>query len=160
MSKIAVFPGSFDPITLGHESIVSRATKIFDRIIVAIGHNSSKTGFFTIEQRLDMANRTFAGLNNVEVRDYSGLTVDFCKEVGAGFIIRGLRSSIDFEFENSIAQMNKLLIPNIETLFLLSELELSPVSSTIIRDIYRNGGDISAFVPKVIIPLVGEQWGE
>ncbi len=152
MKKVAVFPGSFDPITLGHESVVLRSLNLFDKVIVAIGYNSGKTGFFSIEDRTEMIRKTFEGLPKVEVASYQGLTVQFCKEVNARFILRGLRTSADFEFERNIAQMNKYMFPELDTVFLLSTPELTPVNSTIIRDIYRNGGDISLFVPKAIIP--------
>jgi len=154
MSKIAVFPGSFDPITLGHESVVLRAVELFDKIIVAIGHNSNKTGFFTVDERVEMVKKTFKNVKKIEVAVFEGLTVQFCKDVNAKYILRGLRTSSDFEFERGIAQMNKKMYPELETVFILSIPELTPVSSTIIRDIYRNGGDISIFVPEAIVPLI------
>ncbi len=158
MRRVAVFPGSFDPITLGHESVVHRAIELFDKIIVAIGQNSGKNGFFTIDERIEMAKLTFQNIEKVEVAGYNGLTVQFCKEVNAKFILRGLRTSADFEFERGIAQMNKKMYPVIDTVFILSTPELTPVNSTIIRDIYRNGGDISIFVPKAIVPLVHKKF--
>jgi pantetheine-phosphate adenylyltransferase len=154
MSRIAVFPGSFDPITLGHESVVLRALDLFDKIIVAIGYNSSKTGFFSIDDRVEWIQKTFEGIDKVEVATYEGLTVQFCQSANAQFILRGLRTSADFEFERNIAQMNRLMYPELDTVFLLSTPELTPVNSTIIRDIYRNKGDISLFVPKAIVPSV------
>ncbi|HPW66206.1 MAG TPA: pantetheine-phosphate adenylyltransferase [Salinivirgaceae bacterium] len=154
MSKIAVFPGSFDPITLGHESVVLRAVELFDKIIVAVGHNLGKTGFFTVEERVEMVKKTFENVKKVEVAVYEGLTVKFCKDVNAKYILRGLRTSSDFEFEQGIAQMNKKMYPELETVFILSVPELMPVSSTIVRDIYRNNGDISIFVPEAIVPLI------
>ncbi|MCT4580927.1 MAG: pantetheine-phosphate adenylyltransferase [Flavobacteriales bacterium] len=148
--KIAVFPGSFDPITKGHESIVKRAAPLFDKIIVAIGVNSSKKGMFDHPTREQWIKETFADVPNVEVMTYSGLTVDFCIKQEANYILRGLRSNADFEYEFTIAQMNKLLKNNVETFFLLTEPEYSAISSTIVKDIYRNNGDVSQFVPAAI----------
>ncbi len=148
--KIAVFPGSFDPITKGHESIVKRAAPLFDKIIVAIGVNSSKKGMFDHPTREKWIKQTFADVPNVEVMTYSGLTVDFCIQQNANYILRGLRSNADFEYEFTIAQMNKLLKDNVETFFLLTEPEYSAISSTIVKDIYRNNGDVSQFVPAAI----------
>ncbi len=154
MEKIAVFPGSFDPVTLGHESIVLRSLDLFDKIIIAIGKNSGKHTYFSLETRLEFLRTTFASYPKVDVVSFEGLTVDFCRKVNARFILRGLRTSADFEFERGIAQMNKKMHPHIDTVFLLSTPDLTPVNSTIIRDIYRNGGDITQFVPKTIIPLI------
>ena len=148
--KIAIFPGSFDPITKGHESIVKRAAPLFDKIIVAIGVNSSKKGMFDLSTREKWIRKTFENETNVEVMTYRGLTVDFCKEQKANYILRGLRSNADFEYEFTIAQMNKLLENNIETFFLLTEPEYSAISSTIVKDIQRNGGNASQFVPNGI----------
>ena len=150
MEKIAVFPGSFDPITIGHESLVKRALPLFDKIIVSIGTNSSKSYYFSLEQRLNFIQETFAGEEKVEVMTFEGLTVDFCREIGAGFLLRGLRISSDFDFERNIALMNRAMDPNIETVFLVSEPEYSAINSTIVRDIIRNGGDASSFVPEAI----------
>jgi len=150
MKKIAIFPGSFDPITRGHESIILRAIPLFDEIIVAIGENAQKSSFFTMDKRLAWIQQVFAGNNKIKVEKYKGLTVDFCKKKKANYIIRGLRNSPDFEFECSIGQMNKILVPTIETVFLLTIPEYTALNSSIVRDIFRNGGDISAFVPKGI----------
>lgn len=150
MARIAVFPGSFDPVTRGHEDIVRRAIKLFDKIIVAVGENASKKSLFTTEQRLSWLRSVFAGEASVEVTSYTGLTVDFCRNSGAGYILRGLRSVADFEFERGTGQMNKLMVPSIETVFLLCSPEFSALSSTIIRDIIRNGGDVSPFIPSGI----------
>ncbi|HON18945.1 MAG TPA: pantetheine-phosphate adenylyltransferase [Salinivirgaceae bacterium] len=156
MNKTAVFPGSFDPITLGHESIVLRSIDLFDKIIVAIGRNWGKNNFFPIEARFEFIKATFAEYPSVEVATFEGLTVNYCRKVNARYILRGLRTSADFEFERGIAQMNKKMHPDIDTVFLLSTPELTPVNSTIIRDIYKNGGDISLFVPKAVVPLIGK----
>ncbi|MDD2563380.1 MAG: pantetheine-phosphate adenylyltransferase [Salinivirgaceae bacterium] len=157
MDRIAVFPGSFDPITLGHESVILRSLDLFDRVYIAIGHNSDKHGFFSIEDRITWIKKTFHGYDKIEVATYSGLTVQFCKEVNAQFILRGIRTSADFEFERGIAQMNKKMNPDLDTVFLLSTPELTPINSTIIRDIYRNGGDISHFVPNAIVSLLEQK---
>lgn len=147
MEKIAVFPGSFDPITVGHQSIINRAVNIFDKIIIAVGENPEKANFFSIEQRLKWIELVFANEDRVSVSRYSGLTVDFCKKVNARFILRGLRTSADFEFERSIGQINKQIYPGIETVFLLTTPEHTPINSSIVRDILRHGGDASMFVP-------------
>lgn len=146
--NIAVFPGSFDPITLGHESVIKRALPLFDSIIVAIGTNSGKTNLFPSEMREGWIKKVFAAEPKVKVANYSGLTIDFCKKVNANYILRGLRTSADFEFERGIAQMNKAMNDNIETIFILTTPELSAINSTIVRDIIKNGGDASQFVPK------------
>ncbi|MGC9352831.1 MAG: pantetheine-phosphate adenylyltransferase [Mariniphaga sp.] len=146
--KTAIFPGSFDPFTIGHESIVRRAIPMFDKIIVMIGFNANKKSFFPLEKRLKWINQVFQNEKKVEVRVHEGLTVDFCKEVGAQYILRGLRTSSDFEYERAIAQVNKKMHPEIETVFLLTLPEHTPVNATIIRDIVFHGGDASMFLPK------------
>ena len=148
--KTAVFPGSFDPITLGHESVIRRALPLFDSVIIAIGTNSTKTGFYPFKKREAWIKKVFAGEPKIKVQSYTGLTIDFCKKVKANYILRGLRTSADFEFERGIAQMNKAMQNNIETIFILTSPELSAISSTIVRDIIKNGGDASQFVPKGI----------
>lgn len=145
--KIAVFPGSFDPITKGHESIILRALPLFDEVYVSIGTNAEKSSFFPIEKRLDWLKKVFAEHPRVKVEKYQGLTVDYCRRIGAGYILRGLRTSADFEFERSIGQINKKLFPEIETIFLLTTPELTALNSSIVRDIIRHGGDPSPFVP-------------
>ena len=150
MERIAVFPGSFDPITRGHESIIRRAVPLFDHIIVAIGENPEKKSFFELEKRINWVRGVFAGESAVSVESYHGLTVDFCKEKGARFLLRGLRTSADFEFERSIGQINKNLYPEIETIFLLTTPEYTALNSSIVRDILKNGGDPSQFVPDVV----------
>jgi pantetheine-phosphate adenylyltransferase len=148
MSKrIAIFPGSFDPITKGHENILRRALPLFDEIIIAIGKNSSKQNYFPLEQREKWIRQVFADEPKVKVETYTGLTIEFCKKMNAKFILRGLRTSADFEFEKSIAQNNNVMAPDIETVFILPIPELSAINSTIVRDIIRNGGDASSFVP-------------
>lgn len=150
MEKIAVFPGSFDPFTKGHESIVRRLLPLFDKIIVAIGVNSHKQYFFPLEKRKQWIEQTFKGDVRVCVDNFTGLTIDYCHKMNAKYIIRGLRTTTDLEFEKAIAQMNKSMADDIETLFILPTPELSAINSTIIRDIVRNGGDASRFVPEGI----------
>lgn len=148
--KIAVFPGSFDPFTRGHESIVNRALSLFDEIIIAIGANALKDGFFTLENRERMIRDVFKGIDMVKVAHYEGLTVDFCRKNNASFLLRGIRTSADFEYERAIAQLNKAMAPEIESVMLLTTADLTPINSTIVRDIIRNGGDASKFLPSSI----------
>lgn len=145
--RIAIFPGSFDPITKGHENILLRSLPLFDEIIVAIGKNSSKQNYFSLEQREKWLKQVFVNEPKVSVETYTGLTIDFCKKKDANFILRGLRTSADFEFEKAIAQNNKIMAPEIETIFILPVSELSAINSTIVRDIIRNGGNAAPFVP-------------
>lgn len=145
--RTAVFPGSFDPITRGHESIVRRAIPLFDRIVIAIGINQEKTGYFPLEKRLEWIKTVFRDCPTVSVESYNGLTVDFCRQKQAGYLIRGLRTSADFEFERSVAQVNSRLSPAVETVFLLTQPEFVMVTSSIVREVHKYGGDISQFVP-------------
>lgn len=144
--KIAIFPGSFDPFTKGHYDLVQRALPLFDEIIIAIGQNTTKQRYFDIEKVTKGINGLFANGENVRVMPYKGLTVKFAKEVGASVILRGLRNAMDFEYEKSIAESNKLL-GKIETVFLLTSPEYAAINSTIVREIHKNDGDISTFVP-------------
>ncbi len=150
MSKIAVFPGSFDPITKGHENIINRAVPLFDKIIIAIGENQDKRSYFEITDRVKWIETVFANEPKIEVQTYSGLTVEFCKRVQADYILRGLRTSADFEFERSIGQTNKKLLPTIETVFLLTTPEFTPINSSIVRDVHHHGGDVKQFIPDAI----------
>lgn len=150
MERVAVFPGSFDPITRGHESVIRRALPLFERIIIAIGENSEKKCHFPLKQRVDWVTLIFKSEPGIEIQIYHGLTVDFCRKAGAGYILRGLRTSADFEFERSIGQMNKIMHPDIETVFLLCSPEYASLSSSIVRDIIRNGGSVDQFVPEGI----------
>ena len=148
--RIALFPGSFDPFTRGHESIVLRALSLFDEIIVAIGANALKDGFFTLENREKMIRDVFADYPSVSVTHYEGLTVDFARKVGSRYLLRGIRTAADFEYERAIAQMNKAMYPEIDSIMLLTTPEHTPINSTIVRDVIRNGGDASAFIPEGI----------
>ena len=150
MKRIAVFPGSFDPFTVGHESIVRRALDLFDEIIVAIGKNSTKANMFTIEQRSNWIKEVFKNEPRVKVEWYEGLTIAYCKSQNARYILRGLRTSADFGFERGIAQVNKAMDDSLETIFILALPEHSAISSTIIRDIVKNGGNAEQFVPKEV----------
>lgn len=151
MEKIALFPGSFDPITKGHYEIVLKGLELFDKIIIGVGVNSSKKTLYSVEQRIAMIQQVFSQYPQISVVPYEGLTVAFCKSVNAGFILRGLRSGLDFEYEQSIAFANKELDPDIETVFLLSSPSYSNISSTIVRDIIANKGDYTKFIPKGLI---------
>jgi pantetheine-phosphate adenylyltransferase len=150
MKKIAVFPGSFDPFTIGHEAIIRRAISLFDEIIIAVGANALKKNFYSLETRKEMITRVFENDSSVKVDHYEGLTVDYCRKKGAGYLLRGLRTSADFEFERAIGQVNKAMAPEIESVFLLTGPEHSFINSTIVRDIIINGGDASRFVPSAI----------
>jgi pantetheine-phosphate adenylyltransferase len=150
MKRIAVFPGSFDPFTIGHEAIVIRALGLFDEIIIAVGANALKKSYFSLKTRKKMISKVFHNEPRVKVDHYEGLTVDYCKRNGAKYILRGLRTSADFEFERAIAQINRAMASDIESVFLLAVPEHTPINSSIIRDIIRSGGDASMFVPASI----------
>ena len=154
MNRVAVFPGSFDPITVGHVDIISRALPLFDKVIIGIGINSQKKYLFPLEQRINCIKKVFEQDPKIEIESYSGLTVKFCEQKNASFILRGLRSSSDFQFERAIAQMNQSMKPNIETIFILANPSLAAVTSSIVRDIYVNDGDISQFIPQEIVKLL------
>ena len=145
--RIAVFPGTFDPITKGHEDIVERGSALFDKVIVAVGINSKKTTLFTLEKRIQWIKQTFAENAKIEVMSYEGLTVDFCKKMGARYILRGLRNGTDFDYESHIGQLNKALSGEIETVFVLSSPELSYISSTLVRDLIVHHGEYRRFLP-------------
>ena len=146
MKRIAFFPGSFDPITKGHEDIVRRALRMFDKIIVALGVNNSKNGMFSLEQRQNWIEKTFLDCPSIKVINYKGLTIDACKKHQANFILRGLRNSNDYEYEKSIAMMNQAMKPIIETIYLNTHPEYAAISSTIVRDIIKNKGDAQPFL--------------
>lgn len=156
MKRIAVFPGSFDPITLGHVNVIERCASLFDEIIIGIGTNTSKNYMFPLEQRVEWCKGAVAHLSNVHVEQYDGLTIDYCKSIGAQFLLRGIRNGGDFEYERSIAHMNKSLYPNIETILIFTDIQYAFIHSTIVREILRNKGDVSAFLPKNI-QVYGEE---
>ena len=145
--RIAIFPGTFDPFTIGHYSVVKRALTFMDEVVIGIGVNDSKRTWFPVEKRLEMIQQLFADEPRIKVAAYSGLTIDFAKECGAHFIVRGIRTVRDFEYEETIADINRKLA-GIETLLLFTEPELTSVSSTIVRELLQYGKDVSAFLPK------------
>ena len=146
--KTALFPGSFDPFTLGHLDVLRSALQLFDKVIVAVGCNFTKSGFFTLDTRIEIIKVAIEGLENVEVCSYTGLTVNFCKEKDAQCIIRGLRTTTDFELESVIAQANRKMAPEISCIFIPAGHEYSFISSTVVRDVLINGGDAKCFLPK------------
>ncbi len=150
MKKIAVFPGSFDPFTIGHEGIVRRALSLFDEIIIAVGANALKKSYYPLHVRKEMISKVFISEPRIRIDHYEGLTVDYCRKNGASYLLRGLRTAADFEFERAIAQINKALAYDVESVFLLTSPEHTPINSTIVRDIIRSGGDASRFVPAAI----------
>lgn len=145
--RICLFPGTFDPVTLGHVDIINRSLPLFDKVIVAVGKNASKATMFTPEKRLEWIQKIYKNEEKVEGAVYEGLTVDFCKKIGAKFILRGIRYVSDFEYEKTIADANRTMDNSIETFFLTGEPKYTSVASTIVRDIIRNGGDASPFLP-------------
>ncbi|HRJ29174.1 MAG TPA: pantetheine-phosphate adenylyltransferase [Cyclobacteriaceae bacterium] len=148
MKRIALFPGSFDPFTKGHEDIVLRGLKLFDEIIVAIGYNSGKSvRYFEIELMLDCIRKTFAGYPNIKVVTFSELTAEFARKNGAQYLLRGLRNTTDFEYENSIAQVNRYLNAELESVFLITSPQFASISSSIIREVHRYKGDVTSFLP-------------
>ena len=151
MQRICLFPGTFDPVTLGHVDIINRAIPLFDKIIVGIGKNTTKAPMFSAEQRREWIKEIYKNESRVEGEIYEGLTVNFCKKVKAKFILRGIRYVSDFEYEKTIADANRTLDKNIETIFLTGEPKYTSVASTIVRDIIRNGGDASPFLPEAVI---------
>jgi pantetheine-phosphate adenylyltransferase len=153
--KKAIFPGSFDPITLGHVDIINRALPLFDEIIIAIGINTEKKYMFSLNKRKQFIEDYYANESKIKVTTYSGLTIEYCKQMNVDFILRGLRNPADFEFEKAIAQTNRQL-SNIETVFLLTSAQTSFISSSIVRDVYQNGGDISSLVPSSVIKNISK----
>jgi len=151
MNRICLFPGTFDPVTLGHTDIITRALPLFDKIVVGIGLNSSKTPMFSAEQRMLWFKEIYKDEPRVEATIYEGLTVNFCRQIDAKFILRGIRFVSDFEYEKSIADANRMMDPNIETIFLTGEPQYTSVASTIVRDILKHHGDASPFLPEVVI---------
>lgn len=152
--RICLFPGTFDPVTLGHTDIIDRALPLFDKIIVGIGRNVNKAPMFSEQQRLEWLSEIYADNDKVEALVYEGLTVDCCKERGANFILRGIRYVNDFEYEKAIADMNRSLAHNIETVFLTCLPQYTSVASTLVRDVLRNGGDVSSFLPGPVVETI------
>ncbi len=150
MQRICLFPGTFDPVTLGHTDIINRALPLFDKVVVGIGINSSKNPMFSAEQRMAWFNEIYKNEPRVESVVYDGLTVHYCKLIGARFILRGIRYVSDFEYEKTIADANRTMDSNIETIFLTGEPKYTSVASTIVRDIIRNGGNASPFLPDAV----------
>ena len=155
MKRTALFPGSFDPFTAGHLNILKRALTMFDEVVVAVGINIDKRGFFSNEQRLDIIRQAVSGLEGVSVIEYDSLTIDICRQRGINHIVRGVRNMIDFETERSIADANRRLAPEIETVIIPTAQEFAHISSTAVRDLLKHGGDISLFVPEnVVLPQI------
>ena len=150
MKKVALFPGSFDPFTAGHLNILKRALTMFDEVVVAVGINQDKRGFFTNEKRLEIIRQATAGMGNVRVIEYDNLTIDTCRELGIKHIVRGVRNMLDFETVRSIADANRRLAPDIETIIIPTAQEFAHISSTAVRDIIKHNGDASAFLPEGI----------
>jgi pantetheine-phosphate adenylyltransferase len=146
--KIALFPGSFDPVTKAHVDIVKRSVGLFDKVYIGIGTNSAKPGFLSVEKREQMLRAVFETEPKIHIVAYDGLTVNFCKSIGANYMIRGIRTVSDFEYEKAIAQMNHSLMPDVESIFIVSKPGYSSISSTIVREILRYNGDVSQFIPK------------
>jgi pantetheine-phosphate adenylyltransferase len=145
--KRAVFPGSFDPFTLGHQDIVLRGAELFDEVVVAIGTNTSKKRYFPIDYMIQKIEETFHGVPNVRIDSFEGLTAKYAEKIDADYILRGLRNTTDFEYENTIAQANKHTFENLETVFLITSPELAYISSTIVRELHKFNGDVSKFLP-------------
>jgi pantetheine-phosphate adenylyltransferase len=150
MQRICLFPGTFDPITKGHVDVIKRAVGLFDKLVIGIGSNSSKQPMFSVEQRCDWIREIFKNEPRIEVSGYEGLTIDYCRKVKANYILRGIRYISDFEYEKAIADMNRMLSPDIETIFLTCSPEYSTISSTLVRDVIRNKGNVSLFVPEEV----------
>jgi len=150
MERICLFPGTFDPVTLGHTDIIDRALPLFDKLYVGIGINTNKAPMFTEQQRLEWLKKIYSHEPRVEAIIYEGLTVECCKKVGAGFILRGIRYVNDFEYEKAIADMNRSIADHIETVFLTCLPQYTSVASTLVRDVLRNGGDVSKFIPTIV----------
>jgi pantetheine-phosphate adenylyltransferase len=150
MTRICLFPGTFDPVTLGHVDIINRAIPLFDKIVVGIGLNTTKSPMFSAEQRLQWIKEIYKDEDRVEAAAYEGLTINYCQQIGARFILRGIRYVSDFEYEKTIADANRTMDRRIETVFLTGEPKYTSVASTIVRDIIKNGGDASHFLPESV----------
>lgn len=154
--KIAVFPGSFDPITVGHIDLVKRSLELFDKVIIAIGVNSVKKYLYPLDERIAHLNAVFADFDQVEVDTYEGLTAHYCRKVDANFLLRGLRNASDFDYEKTISQLNNIVGEGIETVFLIAQPGYSHISSTIVREIIKGGGDASPFLPEEVWRAIRE----
>lgn len=152
--KIALFPGSFDPVTKAHVDIVKRSVDLFDKVYIGIGVNSGKSGLLSVAKREEMLRAVFEAEPRIHIIAYEGLTVEFCKSINAAYMIRGIRTVSDFEYEKAIAQMNHALAPGIESIFIVSKPGYSSISSTIVREIMRYNGDVSQFIPKEALPYL------
>lgn len=150
MSKIAIFPGSFDPFTLGHKIIVDSGLRIFDKIYVGVGVNNSKPGLLNVDKRVELIRDVYKGNRSVEVMAYDGLTVDFAHSVNADHVLRGMRNSVDFEFERNMIHINQSLSPNLMAVLLFTPPEYVAISSSIVREVFAFGGDVSSFMPEGI----------
>lgn len=160
MSRICLFPGTFDPVTLGHIDIINRALPLFDKIVVGIGVNALKKPMFSSEMRVSWIREIYRNEPKVSCMMYEGLTVDLCQKINASFILRGIRYVSDFEYEKTIADANRTLSPTIETIFLTGEPKYTSIASTIVRDILRNGGDASLFLPEIVHKSISESLKE
>lgn len=151
MQRICLFPGTFDPVTKGHVDIIERAVSLFDKLVIGVGINSSKQPMFSLEQRTGWIKEIFKNDTRIEVTGYSGLTVDYCRSINAHYILRGIRYISDFEYEKAIADMNRMLTPDIETIFLTCSPLYSTISSTLVRDVIRNRGNAAMFLPEQVV---------
>ena len=147
----AVYAGSFDPVTYGHTAIIERAARLYDKVTVAIGVNPAKSSLFSVDERLQMLADALAGLDNIEVESFQGLLIDFCRRIGAGVIVRGLRLLTDFEYEFQLGLANRDLAPNVETVFMFTESEHVYISSSLVKEIAQNGGDYARYVPPGVV---------
>lgn len=155
--KVAIYPGSFDPITNGHLDILKRAAGMFDKVIIAVARNSEKHGFLTVDERIELIKKSVADIKNVEVDAFEGLTIEYAKKFGAEVLIRGLRAVSDFEYEMQLSQTNSALAPDIQTVFLITKPEYNFISSSTIKEILVNGGDISQFVPQPVCEYLNKK---
>jgi pantetheine-phosphate adenylyltransferase len=154
LQRLALFPGTFDPITLGHTDIINRALPLFDKLYIGIGRNANKQPMFSEEQRMNWIKTIYENNDKIEVVVYEGLTVDCCKKIGAKFILRGIRYVNDFEYEKAIADMNRSIADNIETVFLTCLPQYTSVASTLVRDVLKYGGDVSKFLPEKVLQTI------
>ncbi|WP_295117293.1 pantetheine-phosphate adenylyltransferase [uncultured Chitinophaga sp.] len=154
MQRICLFPGTFDPVTFGHTDVIDRAIDLFDELVIGIGINSGKQPMYSIEQRVAWIKEIYKDQPKIKVASYEGLTVNFCKQINANFILRGIRYVSDFEYEKAIADMNRMMDDSIETIFLTCSPRYSTVASTLVRDVIRHGGDASQFVPAPVLRTI------